>query len=252
MVAVYCQDDLQRAMVARTLIGLPVSTTGSRAEFEDRVQRACSAVVVLPDLEDDEALTWFRDLRRKAPHAVRVLVTRFTPSNAVRLLEMKESAHAVWLHEVDPTLARMVGEILRTDGVGCLARIIRGGEETAPELCRGLVRACLSRRLPRTVAGLCTAAGLEEHRLRYLWRRHVTPGSSPGEMVDWLLLGWAFRCKGSLGSWARVAATLGVKEDTLRAVCVRRTGLTPSQLQAEGVNPLQDRFRAWWGERLMG
>ena len=246
MIVVYSQDEIHRCMVERALEGLPVDATGSRALFEQIVRDACCAIVVLPDLGQPSLLPWVQSLHGAHPHLGWIVLTRFAPDNVAELLQLRFQPHLVWLAHAEKTLGPAVTNILQSGGLGCLSRTIRDSQGIPPELRDALTRALLLGRPPRTVAGLGRGVGLKERRVRYLWSLHFTHTSSPREFIDWVLLARALRLRMIGETWSQVAAKLSTKEDTLRAVCARRVGLSLSELEGRGPEFLQRQLGDWW------
>jgi hypothetical protein len=230
--------------VAQALGSLDWQRAGSASELENLARRACCAVVAIPRLSDPGVLAWFVPLLKRYPRVGWVLLTSFSRGNASRLVDLPGLSHVVWFEEIHTALAPTVVRVLQADTLACLATAIEAAGELPQELRLGLALACTMPRPPRTVAGLCRALGIEEGRWRYLWRKNMAGAASPKEFVDWLLLGVALCLRPIEGSWAAVANRMGLSEETLREVSIRRTGHRPSQLS--GFDP--GMVRAWSGE----
>jgi hypothetical protein len=64
--------------------------------------------------------------------------------------------------------------------------------------------------------------------------------------VEWLQVGWALRCRRQERSWGAVAKRMGIREDTLRTMLRRRTGLRPQEAASSAPEVLVGRVAAWW------
>jgi AraC-like DNA-binding protein len=168
------------------------------------------------------------------------------------LVDLPGLSHVVWFEEIHIALAPAVARELQADILACLATAIETASGLPQELRRGLALACSMPRPPRTVAGLCRALGIEEGHLRYLWRRNMAGASSLREFVDWLLLGVALRLRPMEGSWAAVADRLGLSEETLRNIFIRRTGHRPGQLAGTDPGIVRGWSAEWWAKARAG
>lgn len=252
MIALFFEDDFLAAMVLRLVPDASIRHTNRRAEFTGLLGLAGSALVVIPDLRDSAGLSWLRDASRRFRQVSWVLLTHPKPENAMRLVELDRTVRIVWLDEIHHRLPPIIREIPGNDLLDCVVGLVAHTSGTCPELTRAMEGIAELGRVPRTVAGLSLAAGLPEPRLRYLWERDRRSGPSLKALVDWIVLASALRLRPTLGSWERVAAELGIKEETLRALSRRRTGMTPTALERLGQGAVKLQFLDWWQETLAG
>lgn len=252
MILVYCESESSREAVARLLGGLPTSLVRCRRELENAAPTARCVALVSQDLSLPGLADWLHGLISRCPGAGWILVTRASAENADALLQVRGLDHLIWEPDMDAMLWPAVVEILDARPLTHLANTIKRAPDLAPELIRCLTSACLSPRPIRTEGSLARTAGLSERRLRQLWRSSLAEGSSPKELLDWILVCWALRTKSSDRSWSGVAAQLGVKEDTLRAACSRRTGRTLGTLLGLGRESVRGLVLDWWSEARAG
>lgn len=252
MIALYSEDDLLVGDVAQVLPDVHLHHTRCRAEFAGFLRMATCALVALPDLGDPRARHWFRDTASHCSHLEWILLTHATPGNALHLRELPSGVHIVWLNEVKHRLASLIREFSGTDLLDCVVRLVRDAPGAPAEVVRALEGIAESVRPPVTVGGLARMSGMTEDCLRYRWGRAVGPEVSLKELVDWLVLGCCLRRKPALGSWERVAGEVGIKEETLQALCLRRASVTPGGLERLGRAKLRSGLAEWWRRKRAG
>lgn len=250
MLAVYCKNAEEAKASDRDLLLLGGKVTGCREEFGRISAESICSVGVVPDLTDPEILSWLTTLIRNTPWPGWIVVTDFSPANASQLVQLTGVREVVWSEAPSLVLRRAVSRVLEAEPEAHLIEAVRKSELLHPDLRRAVAEACLLRRLPRTVAGLCERAHISENRLRYLWRQYTQAGRSPKELVDWLLLARARRLYPRCGCWDRVANELGVKENTLRNICMRLTGQTLSQFRHGNPGSANTLLKRWWADAL--
>ncbi len=208
-------------------------------------QSSC-CVLVLPELQDSIHLDRVRTLMGNLRHVGWVLVTRCTPANVVTVGQCTGVAEVVWLEEADEVLRSAVLRAVEADPVAWFAKSMDAANLPA-ELRQGFAKACCLPCPPRTVLGLCRAAALKETRLRYLWSQYIpTNSATPKDLVEWLQVVWAFRLRRHAGSWTEVARLLQIRENTLREVIKRRTGMCPAAIWNKGPRLLRAQITEWW------
>jgi len=246
MIAVYCQEEALAKTLAGVLADLPLRLTSDPARFQQSIGDACCVVVALPNLADADWLVCIDRILGHPPRTELVLVTRFKPENAPALLNLRSVSRVVWEGDLEFGLRPAVVRVLGRHVLACPEKAVEDLMKAGIDL--GGVLAILGspRRPPVTVAGLAAATGLSERRFRYLWHRSISPSASPKQFLDWLLLGKALHLREFERSWVRVAGSLSVKIDTLRAISLRSTGLTLSELEGEGFESYNRRFADWW------
>jgi len=252
MIALFCEDDLLATRVLRVLHDEPLRHENSRAGFVGLVKLARCALVVLPDLCDPDRRRWFRSISEASCSTGWILLTHFEPGNALHLAELDPSVRVLWLFEMEHSLPPVIQEFSQTDLLDMVFELALQASGTSSDLAKAFEQLAKMPHPPRTIGGLGKAAGLTEHRLRYLWTRRQGPVGSLRELLDWVIMAWALRLRTTLRSWAKVAGELRIKEETLRALCLRRTGMTPSALEAMEGRALKEKLLDWWEGRSAG
>jgi hypothetical protein len=163
--------------------------------------------------------------------------------------EHGRGAEVIWAEDADRLLAAAVARTWEADPLAWAARIVGSASGLAPELRSALVKACLAPHAPRTVEGLSRAGEMEPSRLRYLWNQNGPAGrATPRELVEWLLVGWAFRRWREGVPWPGVAQRMRTTVKRLRAVFRRRTGLCPTDACWRGPTFLLRLIAEWWSQ----
>lgn len=214
---------------------------------EDEVGEASCSVLLVPELPDEDLGEGLRREMRENHPLPWIVLTRCVPRNVGRVDAWKGVAEVVWFEEGRDRLGAVVSELTEGDVLSWLARAAGGLGRGSADLTRALNRACGLVNPPRTVGGLCSRTGLKEARLRYLWKQCFPDGGpTPRELMEWLQVGWALRCRRQERSWGAVAKRMGIREDTLRTMLRRRTGLRPQEAASSAPEVLVGRVAAWW------
>ena len=248
MIPVYCPSrDLAREINdAFQGPGAPsITILRSKADFEHLAADRPSAVLVCPGVDQEDCASWIGGLVERQPATHWIVVAEFSKRKADALLKLPKGVDVVWRDEVPTVLSGVAARAARGSPRDHLVRRIETTPDLAPALKTLLLAACRCSPVPRSVRGLCRLGGVSERTLRRWWNRAMSPWTSPREFVEWLVLATALAEYSESPSWTRVARELGLKKDTLRKTCLRRTRLRLRELADGGPEQFVDSFEAW-------
>ena len=251
-IACYWETPDTRTRIEPLLADAGLGTTGSRTDFESRVEDASVGIVALKRCEPAD-LAWLGeafDYGHCAPSCV--LVTPHSLARSLRLRRVQSSRlHVVWAEEADARLFQLLNRVepwhrdpLRLLGHRLLSDfpLRRTLVEVIDHICR--VFADPPAGPPAsTVTELARGAALPTDTLRRHWREEVPLRCGPKQLLNWALLFWTIRRRAHTG-WDAMAEQAGVRRRTLERASVRLAGCTLSGLVRDPER-VRRRFRDW-------
>lgn len=218
-----------------------------------------------------ERLSDLDDVRRRSPDLdVLVVIPGGRRRRLARMVGRVQGVSSLPLVVVteDPERAALVFRTLRIDGLVEPSRVreelpevvrsaglppglenaARAAASSLSDPVRGFVVAALRGPRPFTRVGeLLEHLGVPSRTFHRVWAREL-PGSTPKELLEWVLLVHAVERKGPSRSWSRLARVLSVSPDTLRRIARRRMG---TDLRAVEPEEIQRGFRAYVRRTLL-
>jgi len=246
MIAVFLREPTVRDFILAALSGLSVVNETADERFSELVGPAQAGILVVPHLDGDAEVAWFRRLTTEHPGKPWILVTEFETENVANLVHWGGISEIVWSGEVPRALRPTVERLLTGDPIARFVAFLEDSGFESEELVQFLRGACLSRPLPTTIKGLCWKVGVKEPRIRYLWSQCFRDGRGPKEFLDTLILVHCLELHDSVGSWEKVAEAVHIRGKTLRAICHRVAGTGLSEALEKFRKEERDFLREWW------
>jgi hypothetical protein len=246
VVLVFLRDPALQDSIAAALSGLPATFETACERFPALLARARVAILVIPRLDDDAEIARFRRLAHSHPGKSWILVTVADQENVTNLIHWGGISEVTWLEQVSRDLSPIVRHLLLAGPISRFADFLQHSGMTSGEMVQFLRQACLTWPLPSTVEGLCRAVGVKESRIRYLWPGFFSAAHGLKGFLDTLVLAHSLELKDAEGSWVKVAKVLRIREETLRDICRRQTGLRLSEAHKKARGEGRDLLQEWW------
>ncbi len=255
-IAFYGETSGVRKRIESLLAHIPLTTTGSREDFESVVADAFVGIVALGGCSQAD-IAWLGtafDHGHCAPTCV--VVTPHTVTRFLRLRPIWSSRfHTVWAEESAVRLPQLLDQVepWHADPLRLLGHRLLSDFPVRLPLVKAIDRICrvfaspLPEPPPSSVAALARRAAVSTDTLRRQWRDELPLRCGPKQLLSWALLLWAIRRRVHTG-WDGLAYQAGVRRRTLERVAVRVAGCTLSELTGDPERARR-RFRGWVRER---
>jgi hypothetical protein len=238
-IAAYAPDDAELHRLQRSLPSELIQPARTWREFKRAAAAASCVIVAVPRLDVDLAVRIVA-FRADMPLKPVVLVTASERGSAYWLGRISVD-ELIWTDEIENRLQNAVRGVCERNVLSRIAGLFE--RSTLPDpLRRALAQACRAA-VPTGVEQLAADAGTNRGTLARQWRfARPDPDITLERILGWLLLIHALKRRAAGTKWSAIARELGVATSTLERTAPRIAGCTLSEVEAEGLSALVERF----------